>query len=146
MSSRVEDLEPDVQHMALTCLQLCAHSGLPLKITQTRRTWPEQQAIWDQGRKTPGSIVTHSPPGYSWHNFGRAFDVAFVGAHPYDPGLPGVADDDPIWEKVGAIGESVGLEWGGRWKHPDRPHFEHHGGQTLMARRLQAASDPEQVA
>lgn len=43
------------------------------------------------------------------------------------PVLDGKAiwNDEILWGKVGALGESVGLEWGGRWaRFPDRPHFQ----------------------
>jgi hypothetical protein len=29
-----------------------------------------------------------------------------------------------LWDQIGAIGEAQGLKWGGRFTHPDRPHFE----------------------
>lgn len=29
-----------------------------------------------------------------------------------------------VWERMGALGESCGLRWGGRWKTKDCPHFE----------------------
>jgi len=33
--------------------------------------------------------------------------------------------DIPEYAKVGPIGESLGLEWGGRWQNfPDYPHFQ----------------------
>jgi len=31
---------------------------------------------------------------------------------------------DPVWAKIGAIGESLGLTWGGRWTQKDLGHFE----------------------
>ncbi|MBO6100850.1 MAG: M15 family metallopeptidase [Spirochaetaceae bacterium] len=32
---------------------------------------------------------------------------------------------DFVWERMGEIGESLGLKWGGRWKDfKDCPHFE----------------------
>jgi peptidoglycan L-alanyl-D-glutamate endopeptidase CwlK len=128
MSAKIEDLEPEVQEMALAFLQKCAQQGITLRITQTRRTWDEQAQIYAQGRTAPGKVVTHAPPGHSWHNFGRAFDVCFMGKEPYP-------DDDSVWEYIGAIGETVGLEWGGRWKVPDKPHLQHTGGTTLAALR-----------
>ena len=34
-------------------------------------------------------------------------------------------DKDGFFSKVGAIGKSIGLEWGGDWKTPvDKPHFQ----------------------
>jgi hypothetical protein len=34
-----------------------------------------------------------------------------------------------LWKKVGAVGEQLGLRWGGRWRNPYDPgHFEWTGG------------------
>ena len=34
--------------------------------------------------------------------------------------------DSPVWTRMGLIGQSFGLEWGGKWpqKQKDCPHFE----------------------
>ncbi|MBA4274035.1 MAG: cell wall biosynthesis protein [Alphaproteobacteria bacterium] len=29
-----------------------------------------------------------------------------------------------VWERMGQLGEQAGLNWGGRWKNADTPHFE----------------------
>lgn len=161
MSNKIEELEPELQGLALALLQNGARAGLLLRITQTRRTFAEQQEIYDEGRALPGepchhfgeqqpravgtckqhplgATVTAAGPGWSWHNYGRAFDVCENDNTPYDAGRPGHLDDDNFWEKVGGLGESLGLEWGGRWKHPDRPHFEYHPGLTLVTARMLA--------
>jgi peptidoglycan L-alanyl-D-glutamate endopeptidase CwlK len=135
MSRNLDDLEPDVRELCVQLLAACAREGINLMVTHTRRTWEEQAQLYARGRTAPGPAVTNAPPGYSWHNFGRAFDVAEKDRTPYDLGTPGPRDDDSIWNRIGDLGESLGLEWGGRWKRPDRPHFEHHGGQTLAAMR-----------
>jgi hypothetical protein len=31
---------------------------------------------------------------------------------------------ESVWTRMGEIGEKYGLNWGGRWKTPDSPHFE----------------------
>jgi peptidoglycan L-alanyl-D-glutamate endopeptidase CwlK len=139
MSAKLTDLDDDVQDMALRLLDEAKKQGIVLIVTQTYRTPAEQAALYAQGRSAPGRIVTHAPPGYSWHEFRRAFDVAiksFAGdATPKD------LYDGP-WEQIGDMGEAVGLEWGGRWRHPDRPHFQHTAGRTLAAMRdLAKASD-----
>jgi peptidoglycan L-alanyl-D-glutamate endopeptidase CwlK len=136
VSHRLVDLDRDVKEMAEKMLVRAASVGIELVVTQTHRT-PEQQAsLYARGRTEPGPVVTNAPPGYSWHEFRRAFDVAIT----HFPGDMTKADlyDGP-WEKVGNIGEDCGLEWGGRWKHPDRPHFQHTGGFTLAYMRARAA-------
>jgi hypothetical protein len=32
---------------------------------------------------------------------------------------------DPVWAKIGELGEKSGLKWGGRWKQKDLGHFEY---------------------
>lgn len=132
MSRRLQDLDPDVREMAEKLLIRAASLGIELTVTQTYRTPAMQAALYAKGRTEPGPVVTHAPPGYSWHEFRRAFDVAIT----HFPGDMTKANlyDGP-WEQVGTIGEDCGLEWGGRWKRPDRPHFQHTGGFTLAYMR-----------
>ncbi|HKQ57533.1 MAG TPA: M15 family metallopeptidase [Candidatus Eisenbacteria bacterium] len=135
MSRSLDDLDPDVRRMAVTLIEEAKRVGIELIVTQTRRTMAEQAALYAKGRTAPGPIVTYAPPGYSWHEFGRAFDVA-IKRYPNDP-TPGNLYDGP-WQMVGNLGEQAGLEWGGRWKHPDRPHFQHTSGLTLAFMREHA--------
>ena len=89
-------------------------------MVQGTRTFEQQQAVYDQGRSTPGSIVTKARPGDSYHQYGLAFDVvpvAYVNLKDWNP-------SGPYWQTIGQIGESLGLTWGGRWSDPDEPHFE----------------------
>lgn len=103
-------------------------AGLSIAITNGYRSQAEQDALYEQGRTTPGSIVTWVRGGNSAHNYGMAVDFAFKtasGGISWDESLP--------WAKVGAIGESIGLTWGGRWKTPDKPHFEDPAWKLLRA-------------
>jgi len=87
-------------------------------VTSARRTTAEQQALYRQGRETPGPIVTGCDgiARRSNHQDGLAVDCAFVGADIWDG----------PWTQYGLFAEAVGLAWGGRWKRPrtDRPHVE----------------------
>jgi len=143
MSSKLEDLDPDVQEMAQKLIDACAAEGVTIKITHTHRTFQEQWEIYQQGRSKPGKKVTSAPPGYSWHNYRRAFDVAIV-SYPGDLTPHDLYDGN--WEKIGTLAESLGLDWGGRWKHPDKPHLEHHGGETLASLRSAFKSELEEFA
>jgi len=130
MSRRIEHLEPGTQTKCRLFLAECAERGFKVLVVQTYRTAKEQDALFAQGRSKPGKIVTYAPSGYSWHEFGRAFDICFLDSK-------GNAKWDGPWDEVGEIGEACGLEWGGRWKKPDKPHFEDRGGLTLAeARRI----------
>jgi len=98
--------------------------GIAFLCTCTMRSNAEQQKMYDQGRITPGKIVTNAKPGQSMHNPGedgkaRTFDLAFV----TDSGE--VTWEGP-WELGGAMAEHIGLTWGGHFKtFQDRPHFEY---------------------
>lgn len=121
MSRRVQDLQPDIREMCRLFLNKCRRHGIRVFVVHTLRTMEEQALLYAKGRTRPGSVVTRAKPGSSAHNWGLAFDVAF---RPKD-NPRGVTWVGP-WKKVGAIGEELGLAWGGRWrKFPDRPHFQH---------------------
>lgn len=91
-------------------------------MVQGTRTFPEQQAIYDQGRSAPGPIVSNAKPGDSYHQYGLAFDVvptAYLHLPDWNP-------SGELWAQIGAIGKNLGLYWGGDFSHPDLPHFEFH--------------------
>lgn len=137
----INALHPTIQPLCRALLARAAEEGIRLIVTQGVRSQVEQKRLYDMGRTTVGpnpteqrplgSIVTKAPPGYSWHEFGLAFDVAVdLGGHPTWP------NDMGLWERIGELGEAVGLEWGGRFKSIiDRPHFQHTGGLTLAQAR-----------
>ena len=126
MSREIDHLQPAVARMCREFIYLCAENGIDVIITATRRTMEEQAALYAQGRTKAGPRVTNAAPGKSWHNWGCAFD--FV------PIKNGKADWNNImtFGKCGKIAESVGLEWGGRWRTmKDLPHCQFTGGNTL---------------
>jgi len=116
----------------VSLLATAAKQGIVLVVTQAYRTFEEQAKIYAQGRTRPGRIVTYAPPGFSWHNWRKAFDVA-IQVFPGDT-TPRDLYDGP-WEVVGEMGEKLGLEWGGHWKVPDLPHFQFTGRASLSSLR-----------
>lgn len=140
MSARIEDLEPVTRGLCVQLLAEAVARNLPIRVTHTRRTNDEQLHLYRQGREFRGGIwvvvdktkvVTNAKPGSSPHNYGLAFDVCFNGPDPY---LDAYRKDhpgklDPRWHELGALGESLGLSWGGPlgpnddldW---DAPHFQ----------------------
>ena len=112
---------PRLQKLAAALVQKCAEQGLQIKIGETLRTTAEQDALYAQGRTKPGSIVTNAKGSSysSYHQWGTAFDFY------RSDGLGAYYDKDGFFNKVGAIGTSIGLEWGGNWKSiKDKPHFQ----------------------
>jgi len=125
-------LDPSIQAMAVALLSEAWKAGIPLLVTNGYRSMDEQQRLYDQGRTTPGDIVTNAKPGSSWHNFSLAFDVAVLNSND-EPSYP---NDQALWQRIGQIGKEVGLSWGGDFSSfVDRPHFEHHPGMTLAQAR-----------
>lgn len=90
-----------------------------IRISQGTRTFEEQQAIYDQGRKTPGKIVTWSPPGASYHNYGIAIDVVVVNP---DGTINWNFDYHKLLPYMGK------MTWGGVFPKPDMDHFENKYG------------------
>jgi peptidoglycan L-alanyl-D-glutamate endopeptidase CwlK len=129
-SRKIDDLHPKVAIMCNKFIAECDKQDIDILITSTYRDAESQNALYAQGRTKPGRIVTNAKAGQSWHNWKCAFDVV-----PLRNGKPvwgTIGKDLELWNKVGAIGESVGLEWAGRWKRfKEFPHFQFTSGLTL---------------
>ncbi len=121
-SGIIARLDERLKPLAERFLAAVSQQGIPLVLTQGFRSMEEQRRIYEQGRTAPGHIVTYAPPEKSKHNYGLAFDVAPLN----EKGQPYWPEDEDLWTRIGEIGESVGLRWGGRWPgvQRDRPHFE----------------------
>lgn len=99
----------------------------PMFVVEGLRTVERQQALYAQGRTTPGKIVTncdgiHSKSNHQAHTdgFGHACDLAFIPTHdcpdPFSPHWP--------WKEFGTYAQSIGLIWGGTFKLVDLDHVE----------------------
>lgn len=114
----LEHLIPEAQREAERFLTACKEQGLNVLITDTLRTQKEQDALYAQGRTTPGNIVTSVKFPNSPHCWGIAWDFCHnIRGAEYD-------NADGFFEKVGAVAESLGLVWGGHFNRPDRPHIQ----------------------
>ena len=119
--------------LVLGVLSEARKEGLPVVMQYGLRTFDQQHQIWLQGRDSahPGTIVTQADSGQSMHNYGRAFDITLVSGLETQSLLDDrwFPDCDKRWYQLGAIGEKIGLVWGGRFmvngKHFfDAAHFE----------------------
>jgi len=110
-----------------------AASGAEVRVIAGLRTYAEQDALYAQGRTTPGPRVTNARGGWSNHNFGTAWDVGIFKGGKY-------LDESPLYQQLGRVGQSLGLEWGGAWKFTDEPHFEVKTGLTMAEKRERLAS------
>lgn len=114
----IANLVPVVQDFARALVQKAAAHGIVIKIISGTRTYAEQDEIYAQGRTAPGKIVTNAKGGHSNHNFGIAFDIGIFDGRRY-------LESSPLYKVIGALGEGLGLEWGGNWTTiVDEPHFQ----------------------
>lgn len=129
-AGNIATLLPVVRELAVQLLQKLRTAGIDAKVISGTRTYAEQDALYAQGRTTSGNIVTNARGGYSWHNHQVAFDIGIFKDGKY-------LDDSPLYTKAGAIGQALGLEWGGAWtgKLVDEPHFQLTHGKTLADAR-----------
>lgn len=122
-STSLSALHPYVATLARSFLDLCAASGISVRIIVTFRSWYDQDVLYSQGRTSAGAIVTDAMGGDSYHNWGLAFDCA-----PVVNGVIAWSDTDRF-NQMGRLGQQVGLEWGGHWTTfnvalVDMPHFQ----------------------
>mgnify|MGYP006352692305 CR=1 FL=1 len=132
MSRRIEDLEPQTRVKCHALLNWCYSQGINVFLTSTKRTHDEQHKLFCIGRfGDKKKIVTNADSYHSWHETGRAFDLAF---HDGKGGATWVGP----WEKIADHAKTLGLEWGGGWKRlADRDHFQYTGRLTLTAALLE---------
>ena len=135
-SRDINDLLPDVQEKAKEHVRLCKAEGIDLLIYCTYRDYAAQTDLFARGRTVlyeAGHMVkkvTNARAGQSFHNFRRAYDcVPLIHGKPiWDTAGAHAA----LWERVGKIGESLGLEWAGRWiSFKELPHFQLTGGHPV---------------
>jgi hypothetical protein len=111
--------------LAQQLIDQCAANGVPVRIVDTGRTAEEQEQKIIEGVSwtTTSKHEPQPPEGKS-----EAIDVVPLAIlklrkADWDP-------TNPLWLKIGLIGEGLGLKWGGRWinindGHGDPSHFEY---------------------
>lgn len=116
MSRALDDLSHEMRAMAVELLARCVEAGIVVVIVDTLRT-PEEH---EQNLKNGTSWTKHSK-----HLDGDAIDIAPLESYLIH-GDKKIKWDaaDPIWRRMGMLGEAIGLRWGGRWQIPDLGHFE----------------------
>ena len=129
-SRKIEDLHPHVASLCRKFIEQCKEAGVDVLVTSTYRDHESQNALYAQGRTAPGKIVTKAKGGQSFHNYKIAFDVVPLRNGKAVWGTSG--EDGKLWQRLGEIGESLGLEWAGRWvSFKEYPHFQYTGGLKL---------------
>lgn len=130
--NQINTLHPKLRPIALEAYNEAVKAtpvGVHPIITQGYRTFEESDKLYQQGRTTPGEIVSNAKAGQSWHNYGLAVDFALVinGETIWN-------QNNPHWSTVVNIFKSHGFNWGGDFagSFKDYPHLEMKFGHTLF--------------
>lgn len=124
---KLHKLKPALKRAALQLMEKSKSAGISIAITQGHRTIAEQDRLFAKGRSKPGKIVTNAKGGDSFHNYGAAFDFCIMKGNKPD------WNDLAQYKKVGQVGLSLGLEWGGSWKKfRDYTHFQYTAGYSIQ--------------
>lgn len=131
---KIRSLHPDFIPVVRRFMDRLDQEGITVRITEGMRSFERQGELYNQVPK-----VTNAKPGQSYHNYGLAIDIV--------PIVNGKVDWNAldVFDKVGMIGKSVGLRWGGDFKSlKDRPHFEYaglHWSKLLSLKEAGAVTD-----
>jgi peptidoglycan L-alanyl-D-glutamate endopeptidase CwlK len=132
--NRIAKLHPSVRAEVTTIIKECdtALTGrAKVRVTQGLRTFAEQNALYQQGRTTPGKKVTNAKAGQSIHNYGFAIDICLIidsKIASWDTAKDWDNDQVADWYECVKIFAKHGWEWGGNWKtFKDLPHFDKKG-------------------
>ena len=103
----LDSLSPRFRPLVDRFLARLVEAKIPVMIVSTLRTAAEQAEAVRTG---------HSKVKHSKHQDGDAIDVVPYSQYAIHGDNKLLWDTtDPIWLKIGAIGESVGMRWGGRF-------------------------------
>lgn len=108
-------LHPRLAGLAETIVTTAWKKGLKVMVFEGYRDGKRQNELYTKG-------TTRARAGKSYHNFGLAVDIVFLN----EKGEPSWSPEHN-WQKLGEIGKSLGLTWGGDFKRiKDYGHFELH--------------------
>lgn len=153
---RIQRLHPKLREEALQIyneIVTALNGRATVRYSYTLRTFPEQQALYNQGRTKPGKVVTNARAGQSYHNYGLAIDIVLLidkdGNGTFESAswdTSGDYDADRVadWMECVRIFKKYGWTWGADWdndgltkamgdkdeKLVDAPHFQKTFGLT----------------
>ncbi|MEM4203779.1 MAG: phage baseplate assembly protein V [Candidatus Methanomethylicaceae archaeon] len=134
-------VDPAARERFKNVLEALRAQGYPAYVIEVYRDPQRQRFLYAQGRtdeeliaagfsieeirKYRAAGATPNQGKVTWtlnskHMTGKAMDVGYLphrGANPYN------APND-FWRAYGEAARKAGLEWGGKWSNPDRPHVE----------------------
>lgn len=124
-------LHPDFRGLVVLFLARCAERRIPILLVETWRTKEAHDEDVANGRSW---VKTSKHQHVIIRRFGGlelkdpaslAVDVAPYGIYRlYGDDKVQWDATDPVWQKLGEVGERVGMAWGGRWQKKDVCHFQ----------------------
>lgn len=137
-------LAPLFAKAVVESIEECNAAGLDAIIFETLRSNALQAIYYARGRppsrEYPTPVTAAQTAAGSWHGYGLAVDVISASKE--------WAAGDHWFAQVAEIFEKHGLDWGGHWRSPDRPHFQWgrcRPSPSNIARRLHAEGHIEDV-
>lgn len=134
-------VHPALRYKLLHLSDLLRLIGEDVLFYEGNRSIAEQNADWQVGRDENGNVigptVTDAKGGYSFHNFGLAVDFAPVGPLGVALSKRNMLEwaAKGRYDAIGSLAETIGLEWGGRWKKKDGPHLQFTDGLSIASVR-----------
>jgi hypothetical protein len=98
-------LQPWLKPYADWLVSYGAQRGMAPRVTSTYRSWETQRRLYASWRAGQSEFPA-APPGRSWHQYGRAFDMV---TSP----MSRLSELGDVWRRMG-----------GRWYPSDPIHFE----------------------
>lgn len=123
-SRNLDDLSSELRPLADALLVALIQHGVEVRVISILRTMEEHRVNLRKGTSSamlsfhlPRSIrMPHLPMGDPDYMKSDALDLVLITARK------AIWDTkDPRWHDIGFRAESLGLEWGGRWKKPYDP-------------------------
>lgn len=134
MAERYRDLDllhPDFRPQVDRFLARCAEAGLMVMVVETWRSAAAHEEDVKNGRSWVKASKHQNTIAKKLGDLSAQFPAALaIDVAPYEqyqlhgPDKLQWDGNDPVWQKLGKLGESLGLKWGGRWKIKDMGHFQ----------------------
>lgn len=133
----LEKMDPVTAHRVRVGLLVLDAFDQDALLVSGLRTEDEQNALHDQGRKTPGKIVTHVRGKNSYHAWGVAFDIV-----PVRWGIPMHSKNERMqailewantyrYRQIAKVLMGLDFDWGFQMWGFDMPHFQYTQGLTI---------------
>lgn len=130
--SDLAGLRPGFRHLIEQLEHRMRAEKIHMRRWETLRTYSRQRQLLERG-------ASNAPAGRSPHNLGLAVDYVLdtrrvhVAMKPWKNTTVPFAWDRSTeharqtWRRFGALAESLGLVWGGRWSWPNGQDTDEHG-------------------